>query len=258
MKICSGERRRWCVSFMAAVCAHLAVTLYLTWHAVEVEPAGLPLELEMVELELDSGPAPEVRMNKAAPEMAKADVQEQKEAPKPEPVIEPVREEKARPVPDVVETPVAKSPEVPHVAPEPAPVAFEAVAEAAVPPAPAPVVQASQQPQDETEIRPAAAQAAVSKGIDRFEAMLLAHLEKNKRYPREARLRRQEGVVYLRFAMGRHGNVLSLKIEKSSGISALDHESLALVRRSVPLPALPAEFHAERLELVVPVYFSLR
>ena len=61
----------------------------------------------------------------------------------------------------------------------------------------------------------------------------------------------------LRFAMDRSGKVLSAKIDKPSGVDALDQEALALVQRAQPLPKPPAEFPGNPIELVVPVEFSL-
>src|SRR3546814_18962005 len=53
--------------------------------------------------------------------------------------------------------------------------------------------------------------------IQTWRSLLLAHLERHKRYPRRARWRRQEGVVHLRFAMDREGHVLAAQIARSSG-----------------------------------------
>lgn len=91
-----------------------------------------------------------------------------------------------------------------------------------------------------------------------FAAKLFAHLNRFKRYPTAARLRHEEGVVSLRFRMDRAGQVLAFAIAKSSGAKALDEEALSLLGRAQPLPAIPTEFRDERLELIVPVEFSLR
>lgn len=91
-----------------------------------------------------------------------------------------------------------------------------------------------------------------------FAGRLFAHLNKYKRYPEGAKLRHQEGIVSLRFTMDRSGRVLSFDIAKSSGSAALDAEVRDLIQRAQPLPALPAEFARETLDLVVPVEFFLR
>jgi protein TonB len=88
--------------------------------------------------------------------------------------------------------------------------------------------------------------------------MLLGRLEQFKRYPYEAQYRRQQGVVYLRFDMDRHGKVLSAAIVKSSGFDALDQEALALIHRAEPLPPPPPEMAGDPIELTAPVQFFLK
>ena len=87
---------------------------------------------------------------------------------------------------------------------------------------------------------------------------MLAHLERAKRYPRDAQLRREQGTVYLRFRMDRAGRVLSAGIDRSSGFPDLDAEVLDMIQRAQPLPPIPPEIAQAQLELVVPVRFFLR
>lgn len=91
-----------------------------------------------------------------------------------------------------------------------------------------------------------------------WQDLIRERLDRVKRYPDVARLRRQQGIAYLRFVMARDGSVLSAAIGKSSGILVLDEETLALIQRAVPLPRPPAEMSGERFELVMPIQFSLR
>jgi protein TonB len=91
-----------------------------------------------------------------------------------------------------------------------------------------------------------------------WQGLLLGHLEQFKRYPGMAQQHGQQGVVYLRFTMNREGEVLSAKIERSSGYDLLDEETLALIRRAQPLPKPPPEVAGDTLELTVPVEFFLR
>ncbi|WKZ32032.1 MAG: TonB family protein [Thermodesulfobacteriota bacterium] len=262
MKIFSGERRRWLASFMAAAFAHLAITLYLAGHAVDVEPAGLPLEFE-IGIGFANAPAEASHETPSRPKIEKAVASAEKQAVKKDQAIErPVLAEPARTEPDAAEEPVEKplqeAASLSAREAEPTPEAFEAQPKAAASASEASVETREGGREDEHEPGPPPQAAATRLGIERFETRLLAHLERNKRYPRDARLRRQEGVVYLRFVMNRRGDVVSLDIERSSGISSLDHESMALLRRSEPLPALPMEIASEQLELVVPIFFSLR
>lgn len=64
--------------------------------------------------------------------------------------------------------------------------------------------------------------------------------------------------MFLRFVVDRLGNVLSYKIERSSGYNLLDHEIEKMIQRAAPLPAMPDELVQSRLELVVPISFYLR
>jgi len=136
------------------------------------------------------------------------------------------------------------------------PPAPNAITVAPAPPAPvveAPIVQAPR-PVIGKAVEPPPISTADRK---EFATKLLGHLNRFKRYPASARMRRQEGVASLRFTMDREGHVLSFEIAKSSGSNALDKETLELIKRAEPLPALPAAFARNTLDLVVPVEFFL-
>ncbi len=94
--------------------------------------------------------------------------------------------------------------------------------------------------------------------VDTYHGKLLGHLNHFKRYPGVARSRRQEGVSYVRFIMDRTGHILSARLEESCGYKLLDEESLALLRRAEPLPIPPSDVRGSRIEMIVPVEFSLR
>lgn len=95
-------------------------------------------------------------------------------------------------------------------------------------------------------------------GLPNFAGSLMAHLARYKRYPAEARERRHEGVVTLRFRMDRAGRVLAARLEKGSGFVLLDEEAIALLQRAAPLPRIPDALTGDVLELVIPIQFSLR
>jgi len=90
-----------------------------------------------------------------------------------------------------------------------------------------------------------------------YVAQLRAWLEKHKRYPRRAQLRRLEGTALLHFVIDREGRVLEYNIREGSGHEILDEEVTAMIQRAQPLPGMPAEMDQTRLELVVPVQFFL-
>ena len=106
-------------------------------------------------------------------------------------------------------------------------------------------------------IEPQMASASSGPPLD-YIARLHRALERNKEYPRSARAQRQQGRAMLRFAIDRAGNVLDYRLEKSSGYDLLDREVVAMIQRASPLPPMPADMAADRLEIVVPIPFILR
>jgi protein TonB len=103
--------------------------------------------------------------------------------------------------------------------------------------------------------RSANGSSAPSVSPARWQSRLMAHLERRKRYPADARARREEGTAYVRFRIDDSGNVLSVALSRSSGSSALDQEVLAMVQRASPVPAPPAGVNKT---IVAPVLFSIR
>lgn len=98
----------------------------------------------------------------------------------------------------------------------------------------------------------------VAASAQTWEGTLLAHLERRKRYPTEARAQQREGVAYVRFVMTRDGRFLSAELERSSGHPALDREAVALLRRAQPLPKPPPDVPGDPVSLSVPVEFFIR
>jgi periplasmic protein TonB len=74
-------------------------------------------------------------------------------------------------------------------------------------------------------------------GSNAYNALVVGHLEKFKRYPAAAR--GVQGTVLLKFALNRSGEVISSEVSKSSGNSVLDHEALEILRRANPFPPFP-------------------
>lgn len=91
-----------------------------------------------------------------------------------------------------------------------------------------------------------------------FQRALQRHLIRQMRYPAAARARKEEGIVYVRVAMDRRGNVISAKIQEASGFVELNAEGLAVIQRAQPLPLPPAAVQGDPVDLIVPVTFSLR
>lgn len=86
-----------------------------------------------------------------------------------------------------------------------------------------------------------------------WQAQLLAHLERFKRYPQNARDRGDRGVAYLRFEIDSNGKVLDARIVRSAGFTDLDQATLDMLRRASPVPRPP---QGSKLRFTVPVVFA--
>jgi protein TonB len=129
--------------------------------------------------------------------------------------------------------------------PEPKPEPPKAVEEDTPPPAPTTAPTEGRQDTSGANLLP------------KWQKEISAILERNKRYPSEARANRQQGVAKIAFNMDRQGRVLSTRLVASSGSSALDQEALSLTQRS-QFPPPPVVFAGGEISVTVPVRFSLR
>lgn len=232
----------WARSTAAVLAVHgLVAAAFLV--TVTVPPPPIPPAAVMIDL---APPAPQ-------PQMAQA-------APPPPPVPPEARPEPEPPPMRKAEVALPKPPPKPRVRPK------EPVRERLPePPVETPTMAPQVTPQQMPAAAPAAAAApqtappaAVSgNALPSWQGSLLAHLERHKRYPNQAQYRRQQGVATVRFVMDRMGNVLSARLERSSGIESLDDEAVNLPTRAQPLPVPPPEVSGDTITLVVPVQFFL-
>ena len=121
-------------------------------------------------------------------------------------------------------------------------------------PSPAPPPPQAKPQQQETASSPAQIQArrptaGEENELINYFARIKTLVERNKRYPQEARRRGQEGTVVLRISIREDGSLGSVSIVKSSGYSSLDGETLRVIRsigRFPPPPGgRPIEFNLE-------------
>jgi protein TonB len=109
----------------------------------------------------------------------------------------------------------------------------------------------------------AARSAPAANGIGRgrsysdadYHGLVAAHLARHKQYPTESRARREEGTASIAFTIDGSGRVTSVRLARTSGVAALDQESVAMVRRASPFPAPP---DSRSMSFTVPVSFHFR
>jgi periplasmic protein TonB len=248
------ELMRWSLCAAVVLAAHGLVALAIAGRSDEEEvESGAPvvtIELAPVAVaplapprDLAAGPLLETESQERVAD----------ETPTPPAPKEPEKEKQEK----VVEVPTAPDPEV-AMAPEPPP--EEGPIEHKPAPAVAPAAPVPTAPQSAPTPAERAAALAVgptprptSAAVASWRRLLVAQLERHKRYPPQAR--GKVGEARLEFSIDRTGRVLTSRIVRSSGSEALDQETLALIRRAAPLPPPPAGLPDERLSFVVPIRY---
>lgn len=91
-----------------------------------------------------------------------------------------------------------------------------------------------------------------------YNAQVIAHLQRYRTYPEQARASRITGVSIVRFTLGASGNVVSVSLAGSSGAGVLDQAALAMVRRASPFPPIPPNLGRSSMTFAAPVRFNLR
>ncbi|BEK11738.1 energy transducer TonB [Campylobacter jejuni] len=96
--------------------------------------------------------------------------------------------------------------------------------------------------------------------VKSYQALLMAHLTKFKKYPQEAIMQKQEGVVRIRVSIDESGNVLSKELKKSCPYAALNNEVLSLFKRASPLPKPPKEMlkNGDKISFVMPIDYNIK
>ena len=246
----SGHGLRWAVALGVALFAHLAALGLAMWQRAPVEPPPPALAAQAVMVELAPAPAapaaPPSPLPPGPPQRERTPAAPRPPAARPaEPVQDDAPPQSPPPARSVQQDPAA----------ERAPAAMAAVAAAAAADTAPPSVPS---PRAERPVAPQALSgAAATQAAASWQAQLLGHLERSKRYPRPAQRRRQEGVAQVRFSVDRTGKVSGAAIATTSGYPVLDAETLATVRRASPLPPPPDAIAGDPVEVVVPVEFFI-
>ncbi|MGX9462691.1 energy transducer TonB [Shewanella sp. A14] len=241
---------RWGGSFVMVTGVYAsAILLVVNWHSDEhinaMEPmAALMIDLAPMLVAPDTPPSevppgPEQQETPPPPE----------HKPEPEPEIDPLPE-----LPTIKEAEAELPPEKEVTKKlEPTPIEQQIAQDVQAPPA-------FDAPKDDIAAAPKEGVVSLtpSQAPAKWQSVLLMHLEHHKRYPREARRKRQEAVVYVRVSINRDGTVVDYRLEKPSAYNTLNQATMALIARAQPLPSPPKEVTGDIIEFVVPVEFFLK
>jgi len=272
------ETWRWIAGLLVVLALHAATMLWLIARAPLEPPAAAPAL--MIDMEPEPAPAPPAAEPEPTPAVAEpqatppvaepAPAPPEPVPPEPQPVVEPPPPEPEpvmnlaipeQELPAVPQAEVALPPPPPKVIEKRRPPPPPKPRPARVQPKQAPPAESAASAPPAAVAQPAAAApspAAAAAATASWQAQILAHLNRFKRYPAEAQMRRHQGVAYLRFTLNRAGKVLRFTLQRGSGHELLDQEALALIERAQPLPPPPPELARETFELVVPLQFHLR
>ncbi|WP_439500153.1 energy transducer TonB family protein [Bosea sp. (in: a-proteobacteria)] len=265
---------RWGTAALVVATAHGGMAWFaLSWRPNEAA-AGAPEPAIMIELAAVSV-APEAPPEELPPAPQATEVEPPPPEP-PEPVKEPdpPPESEIEPEPVQVPEPEIKLPELPQLPdpaavlappPPPPPKRIErkppppkqrvverkvererprAKRAAAPPPSTAPAAAPS--------AAPAGAAARPSVSTASWRGMLIAHLNRYKRFPGGA----SPGTVQVAFSIDQSGRVISARLAGSSGDPVLDQEAVSMVRRASPVPAPPDGLGRGAISLAVPVRYN--
>ena len=289
------RKRHWAAAFAIAVATHLGLAMWTQRSVHQVQRAGVDqpgIEL-VLNTALRAAPAHKSGPERPAPTSV-ADTARTSPAPPPAPETPERRPEADVPTAAMtdtipVETPrsrrqaehaAAVQPVEPPPQPQPRPrpkpkPKMEAATPPPVPTKTAPSTASTQKPSNQAapgresasstgrahagiDSEPEQSATGASESRQAYLAELQAYLQRHRRYPRGAQLRRQEGTAVLYFVIDRQGNVLDYRIERSSGYRLLDREVAAMLERAKPLPPAPPDLQRSRFELLLPIRFAMR
>jgi periplasmic protein TonB len=225
---------RWTLAGATILMAHAAIVAAVAlWYARQpVEPTILPaIAVTLAPVEASS---PDIQDQNIAvgPTMQQAEA-----APR-----EPPKEEK--PVEQVVQPPLPPQ-EAEVTLPKDEPKQLEKPTESAPP---APETRAPPKTEHVGQFSEAGAKA--------YNALVIGHLERFKRYPLAAH--GASGTAEVMFVLNRAGEVIESAVTKSSGNRVLDREALEILRRASPFPAFPAAKPETKESFIWPANFFQR
>ncbi len=76
-------------------------------------------------------------------------------------------------------------------------------------------------------------------------------------YPEEAQMRNQQGDLLILFTIGKSGQLVRVKLLRSSGFPLLDQAALDAVKEAAPFPPLPKRLHIDTLNVYATFSYRL-
>jgi protein TonB len=253
----------------------LSLVLHLTFllSLLIIPPTPPPSEPLTVDVVVGEAPAaatsgPPAPTEATAAPIAPAAPAQQVETPAPAPDVPPPppvqQAETPAPAPDVPPPPPVQQTEIPAPTPAPAP--------APVPPPPKPVAQvrppratpqraaarASVSPSGSPAHAAAGQNAAGRAGDANNGAAWMGKLkqwwDQHSYYPKEASQTNEGGSVKVRIVIAADGQVMSIEVVQSSGLSVLDAAAVAVFRNAY-LPPFPSGTPAQSADVVVTLHY---
>ncbi len=102
------------------------------------------------------------------------------------------------------------------------------------------------------------AESGGTANVSSYQAEVLAHLQRYRIYPAEAKNRGITGTAMVRFALASNGSVISASLGRGSGAAILDEAALSMVRRASPFPPFPPGLGRSQMDFAAPIRFDLR
>lgn len=268
----TSELARWAICGTVVVFAHAsAAAIIANWPdpVMPSEPAGAitidlaPLAAAPADAQDDVAPGPQMTRVDTPPDRPPDDKVDDKPIEPQVTQIRPVEEQRVEqtPVdePRAEPAPLAPKPEVTASVPQQKPPQHHDKPKHVRPPAPA--TTAPQRAPRIAALPAAPSQGQVSSSanaLPSWKGQILAAIERNKRYPAEAELRREQGIPLVSFSVDRSGRLLTSRLARASGYAALDREALAILKRAQPFPPPPADLIGPHFDFTVPIRFSVR
>ncbi len=277
---------RWIGAGIIVLSVHAAGAYAVSMNQDEDQPDGAQVAAMVVEF----APEPEAPMEEMVSEAPQQETAaEPVEEPQPEPVVEEIKEPEPEPEPEVIEEPEevipdiveAPKPEVAVPAPveKPEPKIEKPKEEKPKVEKPKPVKKVEKPKPKKAEKAPETREASAprmdvdsgakavanrrgdnnaSAGVssNKWQSKLYSHLLRRTRSLQRQAGRGVKGTAQVAFVVDQSGNILSVKLARSSGNPTVDELAVQATRNSSPVPAPPAAIAKPRMPITVPIQFK--